>query len=546
MNKADGVGVGRLLLLSFIGSVAMLGGCLPQGDDKSADGQHGLGFAGGKGDLAINRSGKSDSIFTSVAAVPAKLIEEAIGGGEETGRGGDDVPAPALSPSPSPSQDTANAAPIVDTPAAAALESFFRALGAIEGRRSGIVTVLHLGDSHIAADRFSGDMREQFQSRFGNAGRGMVMPGLYLARGVKFDQGGHWEAALSTGSAAGPYGITGAKVSARGREDWLRLTATDRPFAWAEITLQTGPAQGGALVALDGEAQGVPAQSPTPGWTTVRLEKPARELMVRPKGDGVLTVHSVTIGDDRPGVRYINLGVPGATAMTPLSWNPGQLAGEFKRLAPDLIVVGYGTEESFDDALDIPAYEAKVARMLDMLRAAAPNASLAVIGPPDIARLPNFASGTPRAASDVCRALSPQERAVYAKRVKTGDVRLARWHPPLKLDEVRQVLRRAAAARQAFFWDWSKIMGGTCGVHAWAHSDPPLAAADHIHLTEEGSKRSARLLFREVMAGYDEFMRPPAAAAAVAIPAPAVQPAAQPRAKARPAAARKAAEAAKP
>jgi hypothetical protein len=50
-------------------------------------------------------------------------------------------------------------------------------------------------------------------------------------------------------------------------------------------------------------------------------------------------------------------------------------------------------------------------------------------------------------------------------------------------------------------------MGGTCGIHAWVHSDPPLAAADHVHLTEEGSRRSARLLFRELMAGYDDYDR---------------------------------------
>jgi hypothetical protein len=46
-------------------------------------------------------------------------------------------------------------------------------------------------------------------------------------------------------------------------------------------------------------------------------------------------------------------------------------------------------------------------------------------------------------------------------------------------------------------------MGGPCGIHAWVHSKPALAAKDHIHLTEEGSKRTARLLFREMMMAYD-------------------------------------------
>ena len=158
-------------------------------------------------------------------------------------------------------------------------------------------------------------------------------------------------------------------------------------------------------------------------------------------------------------------------------------------------------------------YEAKVMRMLGLLRQAAPHASLLVIGPPDVARLPNFPSGVARAASDVCRALSPQERASYGQRLRNEDPRIARWHSPLRLDAVRQALRRAAAANQAYFWDWSKMMGGACGIHAWVHSDPPLAANDHVHLTEEGSKRSARMLFRELMTGYDLFDRPINAAA---------------------------------
>ena len=94
---------------------------------------------------------------------------------------------------------------------------------------------------------------------------------------------------------------------------------------------------------------------------------------------------------------------------------------------------------------------------------------------------------------------------------------------------MRQALRRAAAASKAYFWDWSKIMGGTCGVHAWVHSDPPLAANDHIHLTEEGSKRSARLLFRELMTSYDAFDRAAAASDAGAWKPGITQAAAPPR-----------------
>jgi hypothetical protein len=496
----------RLLPWALIGAVAFTGGCFPQGDNDGGDNK--LSFAGADS-IVSNRSGKGDPLDT-VAAVTRNLFETTSSSTspreEATKTARPDERDSGSQPSLAAAPASALPAEIDDTAAGVALANFFRALGALEsGRVENAVTILHLGDSHISADRFSGDMREQFQSRFGNAGRGMLMPGMYMARGVKFDQAGSWQTALSTGNAPGPYGLTGVKVTAQAREDWLRVTATDQPFGWAELTWQTGPGQGSAIVALDGDAKQMSLGGQGQNWKTVRLERQARELIIRPKGDGPITLHSIFIGHDKPGVRYINLGLPGATALTPLSWHAGQIAHDLQRVAANLIILGYGTEESFDDGLDPRDYENRVTAMLGALRRAAPDASILVIGPPDIARLPKFA-GVSR-SSDVCRALSPQERGSYAQRIRAGDQRLARWHPPLRLDDVRLALRRAAAANRAYFWDWSKLMGGTCGVHAWVHSEPPLAAGDHIHLTEEGSKRSARLLFRELMNGYDAYDR---------------------------------------
>jgi hypothetical protein len=501
---------GRLLRVAAMTGLAALTGCLPGSGDDSKSPSYGLSTPAGDG--ASNHSGKGDALLGTVAGVAGEIIDRATSGKDE--------PAPrksaALSETsvatvttsaPSSPEGAPVLAEVKDTPATVALGSFFRALGSLEGGRNpNAVTVLHLGDSHIAADRFSGDMREQFQSRFGNAGRGMMMPGLYIARGVKFEQGGKWQAGLSPGSLEGPYGLTGVKISASGRDDWMRVTVTERPFAWIEVTLQTGPEFGSAVIAVDGQTKVVPCTASKPGTKIVRLDQAGREIVIRPKGDGRITVHAVATGEPKPGIRYVNFGLPGATALTPLSWHADQVAQEMQSLSPDLIVIGYGTEESFDDNLSMKDYEAKVTRMLGILRQTAPRASLLVIGPPDVARLPNFAPGAAR-SSDVCRALSPQERATYAQRIGSGDPRLGRWHPPLRLDAVRYALRRAAAANEAYFWDWSKMMGGTCGVHAWVHADPPLAAADHIHLTEEGSKRSARLLFRELMIGYDAYDR---------------------------------------
>ncbi|MBX2804657.1 MAG: hypothetical protein KTR19_01685 [Hyphomicrobiales bacterium] len=396
---------------------------------------------------------------------------------------------------------------IPEVPANVALTQFFASLSNLEqqsGERP--VTILHVGDSHIAADRFSSSLREQFQSRFGDAGRGLMMPSLYLARGVKFDRGGKWKVSLSTGGAEGPFGVTGAKVSSADNAAWIRLTMKDKPFSWCEITLDSGPENGTVMFSLDGQVKEISTTGENKSWRNIRLEGGARELLIRPKGDGEVTIHSISIGGKKTGVRYINLGLPGATALTPLRWDVNYLENDVQRLQPDMVILSYGTHESLQDDLNIPDYEAQVSVAISRLRRVAPNASLIVIGPPDISVMPKYAARSGR-ASDVCRDLSQSERANYDAMISAEDPRLARWHPPRNLTAIRASLRRLAAAHNAFFWDWSKPMGGACGIHAWVQNKPALAAKDHIHLTEEGSQRSARILFREIMTAYDARAR---------------------------------------
>jgi hypothetical protein len=493
----------RIAAVAGLASIAAA--CLPQGKSNRSGSQP---PAAGD-DAGINRGGKADAFQDSVAEAERRF-RKAAGGGDKAAADGPLVTATTQQTS----QHTAaaEAETVKDTPADAALGRFFRALATAGKDGSGrTVTILHLGDSHIAADRFSGDLREEFQKRFGDAGRGMMMPGLFLARGVKFEQGGQWQAGLSSEGAAGPFGLTGAKLTSDTGDAWLRVTATGEPFTWAEVTLEQGRGAGTILVGVDGDVRPIPAASGPLAPRAVRIERTAREILVKGRGDGRVTLHSVAIGTGKSGVRYVNFGMPGATAATPLSWDGAQVSAEMKRLAPDLIVLGYGTEEAFNDNLNLAEYETKASMAIAALRQAAPQASFLIMGPPDVARRPDFAASVGR-AGDVCTAISAKDRWIYARLLKKKHQRVAHWHPPLQLDGVRAALRRVAAAHQAYYWDWSKLMGGTCGIHAWVHSDPPLATANHVYLTDEGSKRSAKTLFRELMTAYDAYERSVASA----------------------------------
>ena len=260
-------------------------------------------------------------------------------------------------------------------PAAESLRHFYEALSALSSGRRREVTILHFGDDHIVDDRFAGDLREHLSSRFGNAGRG-VMTGLFPLRGMKVDRGGNWQLASSAAGAPGSYGITGVRISAKASDAWVRFTAAQGTIDWLEVTFATGPSQGSAVVSIDGDAKVVPTATPVPNQTTIRIAVKGREVVIRPRGDGEIALLSVSTGTNTAGIRYSNLGLPGATAAAPGKWNAQFAANDLQKLNPDLIILGYGSREGFHDDLDAGQYEIRLRLLIDQLRVSAPQASL--------------------------------------------------------------------------------------------------------------------------------------------------------------------------
>ncbi len=396
----------------------------------------------------------------------------------------------------------------------APLSGFYAALSDLQsGARVEPLTILHLGDSHIAADGFSGDLRASFQARFGDAGRGMMMPGFvfpyYKARGVTFARNGKWQAANSFKNDPGPYGLTGVRLSSRSKGAELTLTSDGGVFEWAEVAFLAGPGGGEAKVTFGDGKQSISTHAPNSQIKRVRIRRKGRKVTVTAMSKKTVSLLSWSVGHNRPGIRYVNFGIPGANAGTPSRWDDTLLRDGLAALKPDLIILGYGTNEGFHDGLEEEAYQNQVVALLERLKGGAPNASFLILGPPDSLRFPRFARGKNKKAglNAPCRALSAAEVQDYARLKKANSKQLARWHAPPNLAVVRASLKSVAEKNGAHFWDWSSVMGSPCGIHAWAKATPPLAASDRVHLRSGGAKRSAEKLFDELMSGYEAHVQ---------------------------------------
>ncbi|HEY4344101.1 MAG TPA: GDSL-type esterase/lipase family protein [Parvibaculum sp.] len=362
------------------------------------------------------------------------------------------------------------------------LARFYASLDELKsGARKTPVTVLHIGDSHIALDHMTGVLRARWQAAFGDAGRGLP-PGVaypyYSPQGYTVAMSGPWAVASSLkAGVAGPFGLQGFRVSSASAGAEIALQ-TGHDVGMVEIDAMGGPTSGSLLLKLDGAAPlRLSTRASSPGL--VRLHAPAaaaHRVLLTPLGDGPVTLLGWAMLTGKPGIRYDSYGISGATLDVVSHWDAAIVDEQIRALAPDLIMLGYGTNEGFNDRLDLGAYAARLEALIVRLKRLAPNASIAVLGSFDGAR-----------------------------RAKPGAVKICGdgWMTPPKLGPLRETQKQVAERAGATFFDGSRVMGQACGIEQWVNGTPPLAWPDHVHLRPEGSRRAGAALWAELMGAYE-------------------------------------------
>ncbi|MDG1720308.1 MAG: hypothetical protein P8I31_03540, partial [Bacteroidia bacterium] len=101
---------------------------------------------------------------------------------------------------------------------AESLQLFFEELAQIKSKENKVVSVVHIGDSHIQANYLTVKVRTLFQNNFGNAGRGVVFPykiaGSYGPNDVQFSYDGDWEyCSIKKDFESNQIGLVGYSVS---------------------------------------------------------------------------------------------------------------------------------------------------------------------------------------------------------------------------------------------------------------------------------------------------------------------------------------------
>jgi hypothetical protein len=356
------------------------------------------------------------------------------------------------------------------------IDSFILSLHSLETQHARKVRVLHFGDSHIASDTESSVVRAYLQNIFGDGGPGLELPwggprssSLNITYGNTYG----WQRIHPTySSPVEDTGLSLSYIEAESPHQTAWIEATGSEFC---VYYLAQPEGGDAEFLLDGMSLGhrkmsasfpqvEEARFPAPG-----LDAPHR-FEIRTLGFGGVRILGVSVEKAAPGVIYSALGLVGARAEYLLKCREETFEAQISAEQPDMIILGYGTNETSGSYLDGNAYDAALTTIISRMHRAAPSALVILLTPPD-------------------RGDSRPGQAQRIQRI---------------LQEIITVQRDVADREGAVLMDLHAAMGGAGSAERWASMQPPLARPDMTHFTSEGYNLLGRYIVGGIMKLYDE------------------------------------------
>jgi lysophospholipase L1-like esterase len=327
-----------------------------------------------------------------------------------------------------------------------ALDRLFERFDKLDETKTEVIRVLHLGDSHVAADYITGTIRKILQHRFGDAGRGFVAVDQRAEYGGRRLSRTGWKRAriVDPGRSQNAFGFSG--MSDESRQPGARLEFKLEPQD-AAVTLFYHAQRNGARLRvmvddtvigeLDTRARDeqsltrtfqIPAQ-----LTQGNRNRPHQLALVA--SDAGVKVFGLSFETRQPGAFYDTVGPVGADARVYLSLDRRSFQAQLAALKPDLVVLMVGGNDALmmrKGQRTLEDVRTDHERIIEVLHAAVPEAD--------------------------CMIWSPMD----AGEMVDGHIASKRF-----ISEVRNMQRAAATKHGCAFWDMFDAMGGNGAFARW-------------------------------------------------------------------------------
>ena len=377
----------------------------------------------------------------------------------------------------------------------APLHGFFAALDSLREGKDTVVTIVHLGDSHIQAGHYSGRLMRLLQQQFGCAGRGWIAP-FKLSRTNEPDDYfitsviREWTAGRCIQQTRkcpiGPGGIGIQSVSPSINFDISMAPNNGAGYSFNRVVIYRGEKSMPMLPAgkmkdsvetvwgAEACAQGVVADTFRISCLvdTLQLHSTRRKQgtdTLLPASSFKNLYYGFNLTNGKPGVLCHSVGVNGATYA---NFTDEEYVSRLALLRPSLLIISLGTNETFGRRFSRAEFAEQIEAFLSLVKRQMPNAAILLTTPPEC------------------------YRRVYVKKKRTY-VRNDNTERAAKT--IVDVARREGLA----CWDMFSATGGKGSCTKWHKAG--LMGRDRVHFTKEGYREQGTLLYRALMQTYNRY-----------------------------------------
>lgn len=374
------------------------------------------------------------------------------------------------------------------------LAPFFRGLDALAVGQDTVLTIVHLGDSHIQAGHYSGHAMRLLQARFGNAGRGWIAPfklsrtnepdDYFISSVVKDWVAGRCIQATPK-TPLGPGGIGLKTLSPSVNLDVAIAPVNGAGYSFNQAVLYRGDRSMPLLPAgpLKESVRTFRADSVcAPGLLadTFRVARLTDTLQLhstrrQPGTDRLLSASSfqsvyygLSLTNGRPGILYHAVGVNGAMFV---NYTDETFVRRLAALRPSLVIISLGTNETFGRRFRSEEFAGQAEAFLRLVRRHMPDVCLLLTTP-----------------AECYKRVYVAKKRTYVRNEHT--IRAAR--------ALMEVARKEGIA----CWDLFTATGGANSCRKWRTAG--LMGRDRVHFSKEGYQEQGLLLYRALMHAYRE------------------------------------------
>lgn len=376
------------------------------------------------------------------------------------------------------------------------LTHFFAGLDSLKSGKDTVITVVHLGDSHIQAGRYSGKVMRLLHREFGNAGRGWIAPyklnrtnepdDYFIRSAIRDWTGGRiTQRRKKTAIGMGGIGVRSFSPSINlnvivtpkngagyafnqailyRRDQAMPMLPTDKSKPIAEAFLADS-----AYAGVKADTFRLKCFTDTLLLHSTRRKQGTDQLL--PASSFNNTYYGFSLMNGQAGILYHSVGVNGAMYV---NYTDSDYVARLALLRPQLLIVSLGTNETFGRRFSGIEFSEQVKRFLRLVKHEMPHVEILLTTPPECYKRTYV-----------------KKKRVYVRNENT--------------EKAAAALRQIAKEEGLACWDLFAATGGKLSCRKWL--DQRLMARDRIHFTQKGYEDQGVLLYRALMNAYNQHVK---------------------------------------